>query len=168
MFFLTLKIANTIKKLSTTPKTHKISQDNVNPTPTAPPQLHHLHINQSLILAPRNYRNTLAVTEHTSQDHSYPESLVSQLVLYQSKIDDAYVQMVEQPHTTIFRSQNNHFLAHGKRTKIGFLNRYLCYPSNHQRHSSRISLSDLISSPLPTFTNKSPSMDSDDSTQIIF
>ena len=113
---MTLKLANTIKKLSTTPKTYNILQDNVNPKPTAPPQLHHLHINQPLALATRIYRNTLAVTEHTSQGHSYPESPVSHLVLHQSKIDDAYVQMVEQPHTSNFRSQNNHFLAHDEPT----------------------------------------------------
>ena len=52
--------------------------------------------------------------------------------------------------------------------QIGFLYRYLSYPSNHQRHSSRISLSDLISSPLPTSTTKSPRMDSVDTTQTNF
>ena len=52
--------------------------------------------------------------------------------------------------------------------QIGSLNRSLSYPSNHQPHSSRISLSDLTSSPLPSFTTNSPRMDSDDSTHTVF
>ena len=47
-------------------------------------------------------------------------------------------------------------------------NRSLSYPSNLESHSSRISLSDLTSSPLPTFTTSSPRIDCDNSTQTIF
>ena len=52
--------------------------------------------------------------------------------------------------------------------QIGSLNRSLSYPASLQRHSSLISLSELTSYPLPTFTTNSPRMESDDSTQTNF
>ena len=48
------------------------------------------------------------------------------------------------------------------------LNLSLSYPSNFQRQSFRISLSDLTSSPLPSFTTSSPRMDSDYSPNTVF
>ena len=104
------------KKLPTKPKAYDTSQDNINPTPTATPHLHHLHDNHPLSLVPRNYRNTLAKTEHTSQGHSYPQSPVSHISLHQSTIDDTYKQIVEQPHTIKFRSQTTIFLAQDEPT----------------------------------------------------
>ena len=52
--------------------------------------------------------------------------------------------------------------------QIGTLNRYISYPSILNRQSSRTSLSDLTSSPLPSFSSNSPGMDSNDSTQTVF
>ena len=48
------------------------------------------------------------------------------------------------------------------------LNLSLSYPSNFQRQSFRISLSDLTSSPLLSLTTSSPRMDSDYSTNTVF
>ena len=50
----------------------------------------------------------------------------------------------------------------------GSFNRSLSYPSNLESHSSRISLSDHTSSPLPRFSPNSPRRDSDDSFQTVF
>ena len=52
--------------------------------------------------------------------------------------------------------------------QIGGLKHSLSYPSNLQLHCSRISLSDLTSAPLSTFSTNSPRTESDDSTQTIF
>ena len=77
------------KKLSTTPNAYDTSQDKLSPTPTAPPQLHLLQNNHPLFLVPRNYSNTLAVADYTSQDLSYPQSPISQTsALHQSTNDD--------------------------------------------------------------------------------
>ena len=38
------------------------------------------------------------------------------LVAQQPQSDDTYEQIIEQPHTTNFQSQNNHFLDHDKPT----------------------------------------------------
>ena len=53
--------------------------------------------------------------------------------------------------------------------QIESLNRFLFYPSNLQSHSPNISIADLAPSPVPSCTNKSPSMDSNDtSTHTVF
>ena len=46
--------------------------------------------------------------------------------------------------------------------QIGSLNRSLSYPSNLQRHSLYVSVSDITPSPVPSYTNHSSHMDSDD------
>ena len=92
-FSSTLKLANIIKKLSTTPNANDTTQDKTNPTPTAPQQLHNLHNNHPLSLVPRKFRNKLAVTEHISQSLSYPQSLVSHIALHQPNIDDTIEQL---------------------------------------------------------------------------
>ena len=52
--------------------------------------------------------------------------------------------------------------------QIGSPNRRFFYPSNLERHSSHVSISDLTSSSFPRLCSDSPRMDSDDSTQKIF
>ena len=94
-------------KLSTTPNRYDDSQNNTNTTPTAP-QLH--TINQLLSLVPRNFRN-IVLTEHISTRHSYPQRAIQQILTQQPNIEDTYEQIVEQPHTTNFRSQNNHLFS---------------------------------------------------------
>ena len=46
--------------------------------------------NHPLFLVPQNYSYTLAITEHTSQGRSYPQSPVSHIGLHNSTIDDTY------------------------------------------------------------------------------
>ena len=67
------------------------------------------------------------------------------------------------------RSSNSHELLSSvlRATMFLALNRSLSYPFNLQHQFSRISLSDLTSSPLPSLTNNSPRMDSDDSTNTV-
>ena len=79
-----------IEKLSTTPNAYDNPQDNPNSTLTAPPQLNIQHNRHPLSLVPQNSRNTLAVTEHNSQSHSYPQSPVSHIALNEPNIDDTY------------------------------------------------------------------------------
>ena len=104
---LDAQISKYNKKLFTKANPYDTLQDNKSATPTASSQLHNLQNNQPLSLVPQNYRNRLAVTERTSQGHSYPQSHVSHIALHQSNIDDTYKQVKEQPHTTKVRSQNN-------------------------------------------------------------
>ena len=52
--------------------------------------------------------------------------------------------------------------------QIGSLKRFFSYPSKHQLHSSLITISELTSSSLHSFSSNSPRNDSDDSNQTIF
>ena len=97
------------KKLSTTPNAYDNPQDNKNTTPSAP-QLHNLHNNHPLTLVPRIYRNT-AITEHISTSHSYPRGPVTHIIAQQPNIEEKYEQIIEQPHTTNFRSQSSHLFS---------------------------------------------------------
>ena len=101
-------------KLSTTPNTYDESQHNTNASPTAS-QLPSLHPNHPLSLVPRNFRN-LALTSITSSGPNYIQSRILDIITQQSQSDDTYEQMIKQPHTTSFQSQNNHFLAHDEPT----------------------------------------------------
>ena len=94
------------KQLSTTPNTYDTSQDKKYKIPTAP-QFENFRNNHSLSLVPRNYRHSL-ITKHTSSSRSYPQSPVSHIVVHHPNIDDTNEQIIEQPHTTNFRSQNTH------------------------------------------------------------
>ena len=147
------------KKLSTTPNAYDSSQGSKNLICTAP-QSHNFHKNHPLSLVPRNYRIT-TVTEHICTSHSYPQSPVTHIVAHQPNIEETYKQIIEQPHTTNFRSQNNHLLAHDE-PPDWISQPFLSYPSNLQRHSSNISISDLTPSPIPSYTNNSPRMDYND------
>ena len=73
-------------------------------------QLQNFHNNQPLSLIQRNYKNT-AIAEHIFPSHSYPQSPVSHIVVHPPNIELTYEQIVEQPHTTNFRSQNNHLFS---------------------------------------------------------
>ena len=99
------------KKLVSIPNAYDTSQDKTNPTPTAPPLLNRLQNNHPLSLVPRNYRNTLVFTEHTSQGNNFRQSPATHIALHQSNIDDTDKQIVEQPHAKNFGSQNNHLFS---------------------------------------------------------
>ena len=76
-------------------------------TPSAR-HLHNLHNNHPLSSVPQNYRNT-AITEHISISQDYPQSPITHIKAQQPNIEEKYEQIIEQPHTTNFRSQNNNF-----------------------------------------------------------
>ena len=93
-------------KLSTTPNTYDDSQNNTNTTSTAP-QLQSLNHNHPLYLKPRNFRN-IALTDLISPRPNYLQSPIQHIITQQPNIEDTYEQIIEQPHTTNFCSQNNH------------------------------------------------------------
>ena len=93
-------------KLSTTPNTYDESRDNTNITPTAP-QLQNLNHNHPLSSVKQNFRN-LVLTDLITLSSNYPQSPVQDILTQQPSIEDTYEQNIEQPHTTNFRSQNNH------------------------------------------------------------
>ena len=93
--------------IKTTPNEYDNSQDNKSTTPTSP-QVHLLHNNRTLSLVLQNYIN-IALTEHISTSHSYPQSPVTHIIAQQPNVEETYKQIIEQPHTTNFGSQNNYF-----------------------------------------------------------
>ena len=95
------------KKLSTTPNTYDESQNNTNTLPAAP-QLPCLNRNHQLSLVPRNFRN-LALVNIANSRPNHTQSPIQHIVTQQPQNYDAYEQILEQPHTTSFQSQNNHF-----------------------------------------------------------
>ena len=96
-------------KLSTSPNTYNDSNNNTNTLPTAThlPNLHHDH---PLSLVSRNFRN-LAITNPPNLRPSHIQSLIQHIVTQHPPIDDTYEQIIEQPHTTTFQSQTNHFFS---------------------------------------------------------
>ena len=95
-------------KISTRPKTYDEEHNNVDITPTAPqipttPQNHH-----PLSLVPRNFRN-LAITNNPNFRPNTTQSPIQHIMTHHSQNDNTYEQTIEQPHTTTFQSQNNHF-----------------------------------------------------------
>ena len=106
---LTLKLANIIIKVSTTPNAYDTPQDNINPTPTTPPYIHSLLHNHPLSLVPRNYRNTLANHGTYLSRISFPRLLVSHLAFQQSNTEVKYEKTIEQPHTQFRFSEQPSF-----------------------------------------------------------
>ena len=101
-------------KLSTNPNTYDDSNNITNALPTAP-HLPNLHHNHPLLLVSRNFRN-LAITNPPNLRPSYIQSPIQHIVTQRPPIDDTYKQIIEQPHTTTFQSQNNHFSANDEQT----------------------------------------------------
>ena len=98
-------------KLSTNPNTYDDSNNNTNALATAP----HLPNNHPLSLVSRNFRN-LAITNPLNSRPSHIQSPIQHIVTQHPPINDTYEQIIEQPHTITFQSQNNHFLAHDEQT----------------------------------------------------
>ena len=82
------------KKLSTNPNTS--------------PNLPNFHFNHPLSLVLRNFRN-LAITNPPNLRPSHIQSPIQLIVTKHPTIDDTDEQIIQQPHTTIFQSQINHF-----------------------------------------------------------
>ena len=85
--------------------------------------------------------------------------------------DETYEKSVKQSHAVDFLSQNDDsYLPTMNRLVRWFLHRSLSYPSNLKLQNATISISDLVSSPLPvyssffsTFSPNLPHMHTDDS-----
>ena len=96
-------------KLATRPNTYGEEHNNVDTAPTAP-QVPALPQNHPLSLVPRNFRN-LAITNNPNfRPHSI-HSPIQHIKTNHSQNDSTYEQIIEQPHTTTFQSQNNHFFS---------------------------------------------------------
>ena len=96
-------------KLSTTPNTYEYSQNSTNTKPTET-QLQNLNHSHPLSLVPRNFRN-IAQTDLITSRSNYPRSPIQHITTQQPNIEDTYEPIIEQPHTTNFRSQNNHLFS---------------------------------------------------------
>ena len=96
-------------KISTRQNTSDEEHNNVDTTPTAP-QIPPLPQNHPLSLVPRNFRN-LAITNNPNFRPNTTQSPIQHLMTHHSQNDNTYEQIIEQPHTTTFQSQNNHFFS---------------------------------------------------------
>ena len=96
-------------KISTRPNTYNDEHNNVDTTPTAP-QIPTLPQNHPLSLVPRNFRN-LAITYNPNFRPNTTQSPIQHIILHHSQNENTYEQIIEQPHTTTFQSQNNHFFS---------------------------------------------------------
>ena len=96
-------------KQSTNPNTCDESNNKTNALPTAP-HLPNLHHNHPLSLVSRNFRN-LAITNPPNIRPSHVQSPIQLIVTQHPQNDDTYEQIIKQPHTTTFQSQNNHFFS---------------------------------------------------------
>ena len=96
-------------KISTRQNTYDEEHNNIEVTPTAS-QLPPLPQNQPLSLVPHNFRN-LAITNNPNSRPNIPQSPIQHIMTHHSQNDNKYEQIIEQPHTTTFQSQNNHFFS---------------------------------------------------------
>ena len=119
-------------KIATTQNTYDEEHNNIEVTPTAP-QLPPLPHNHPLSLVPRNFRN-LAITHNPNFRPNISQSPIQHLMTHHSQDDNTYEQIIEQPHTTAFQSQNNHFVAHDEPTT--WILTPLKFPSNQPQHSN--------------------------------
>ena len=96
-------------KISTRQNTYDEEHNNIEITPTAP-QLPPLPQNHPLSLVPRNFRN-LAITNNPNSRPKTIQYPIQHIMTHQLKNDNTYEQIIEQPHTTTFQPQNNHFFS---------------------------------------------------------
>ena len=98
-----------ISTLTTRQNTYDEEHNKIEITPTAP-QLPPLPQNHPLSLVPRNFRN-LAITNNPNSRPNIPQSPIQHIMTHHSQHDNTYEQIIEQPHTTTFQSQNSHFFS---------------------------------------------------------
>ena len=96
-------------KISTRQNTYDEEHNKIEITRTAP-QLPPLPQNHPLSLVPRNFRN-LAITNNPNSRPNIPQKPIQHIMTHHSQNDNTYEQIIEQPHTTTFQSQNNHFFS---------------------------------------------------------
>ena len=104
--------------------------NNTNALPTAL-HLPNLHHNHPLSLVSQNFRN-LAITNPLNLRPSHIQSPIQHIVTQQPPNNDTYEQIIEQPHTTTFQSQNNHFFKPTMSRQVGSLHRSNSHPANLQ------------------------------------
>ena len=96
-------------KLSSKQNTYDESQHNTNTLTTAT-QLTSLNRNHPLSLVTRNFRN-LALVNIAKSRPNHIQCSIHHIVTQQSQNDNTYKQIIAQPPTTNFQSQNNHFFS---------------------------------------------------------
>ena len=96
-------------KISTRINTYDVEHNNVDTTPTAP-QIPTLPQNHPLSLVFQNFRN-LAITNNPNFRPNTTQSPIQHIMTHHSQNDNTNEQIIEQPHTTTFQSQNNHFFS---------------------------------------------------------
>ena len=89
-------------KKSTRQNTYDEDHNNIEITTTAP-QLPPLPQNHPLSLVPRKFRN-LAITNNPNSRPNTTQSPIQHIMTHHSQNDNRYEQIIEQPHTTTFRS----------------------------------------------------------------
>ena len=129
-------------KISTRPNTYNEEHNNVDTTPTAP-HIPTLPQNHPLSLVPRNFRN-LAITHNPNFGPNTTQSPIQHIIPHHSQNDNTYEQIIEQPHTTTFQSQNNNFFS----PQLGSLHRSNSHPANLQ---TPIPIIPLFAFPPPDF-----------------
>ena len=96
-------------KISTRPNTYNAEHNNVDISPTAP-KIPTLPQNHPLSLVPCNFRN-LVITHNPNSRPNTTQSPIQHILTHHSQNDNTYKQIIEQPHTTTFQSQSNHFFS---------------------------------------------------------
>ena len=96
-------------KLATSLNTHDEKHNNVDTAPQAP-QIPTLPQNPPLSLVPRNFRN-LAITHNPKFRQNTTQSPIQHITTNHSQNNNTNEQIIEQPHTTTFQSQHNHFFS---------------------------------------------------------
>ena len=94
-------------KIATRQNTYDEEHNNKEVTPTAP-QLPPLPHNHPLSLVRRNFRN-LAITHNPNFRPNISQSPIQHIMTHHSQDENTYKQIIEQPLTTAFQSQNNIF-----------------------------------------------------------
>ena len=96
-------------KIATRQNTYDEEHNNIEVTPTAR-QLPPLPHNHPLSLVPRNFQN-LAIAHNPNFRPNISQSPIQHIMTHHSQDENTYEQIIEQPHTTAFQSQNNHFFS---------------------------------------------------------
>ena len=92
-------------KLATRPNTYDEEHNNIDTAPQVPA----LPQNHPFSLVPRNFRN-LAITNNPNFRNT-AQRPIQHITTNHSQNDNTYEQIIEQPHTTTFQSQHNHFFS---------------------------------------------------------
>ena len=107
--FLDAQIKEYNTRISTRPNTYDEEHNIIDTTPTAP-QIPILPQNYPLSLVPHIFR-ILAITNNPNFRPNITQSPIQHIMTHHSQDENTYEQIIEQPHTTTFQSQNNHLFS---------------------------------------------------------